>query len=326
MIQIESKETDLRKILRVVVTPECNLNCPFCHNEGMSEKDFYPEVSLEKSLQLVQLFREFGVVGVSLTGGEPLLYRHFPRLATEICQLYDSLYVHLTTNGVFLLEYSNLIKSLRLGQVNISIPSIDQGKYAKITGYDTLFQVLRGVDKIISDTDSKVHINVVMVGGINDSEKDLLSLLDYWQEKPVKLDLIIPYRWPQRIPQPQTIVAQTIRDRLEHIGAIRKTTSLGRFRGPNSKYEYKDMIFSLRVFAASKDHHLCKGCSERSICIEGISNPRISLSGVLKPCLLGPAIDLRYLVVENAWVIAQERIAVFFKNIYGNSSVYWEQR
>ena len=67
--------------LRVSVTDRCNLRCRYCMPE--EEYAWLPRetlLSFEEINRLVEIFAEFGVDKVRLTGGEPLLRRDLPTL------------------------------------------------------------------------------------------------------------------------------------------------------------------------------------------------------------------------------------------------------
>ena len=57
--------------LRISVTKRCNLECPYCHREGILDDG--PEISLEKILSIVEAAKTLGIENVKITGGEPLL-------------------------------------------------------------------------------------------------------------------------------------------------------------------------------------------------------------------------------------------------------------
>ena len=67
--------------LRISVTDRCNLRCQYCMPED--EYVWIPRQQLltfEEILALVEVFVEFGVEKLRITGGEPLLRRDLPVL------------------------------------------------------------------------------------------------------------------------------------------------------------------------------------------------------------------------------------------------------
>jgi len=57
--------------LRIALTPECNFDCVFCHNEGFRGKA--TELMTPSEIERVSsILMQFGVRKVKLTGGEPM--------------------------------------------------------------------------------------------------------------------------------------------------------------------------------------------------------------------------------------------------------------
>ncbi|ABM80128.1 radical SAM/SPASM domain-containing protein [Hyperthermus butylicus] len=77
-----------------VFTAACNLDCIHCY---VARWRGLRELSLEEKLRLVREIAELGVEHVGLTGGEPLIHPHFPRLAREIVD--HGMTYHVVTNA-----------------------------------------------------------------------------------------------------------------------------------------------------------------------------------------------------------------------------------
>lgn len=60
--------------LTVCLTDRCNYNCLYCYNEKKERQDF-PYELLRRVLE--HAINECGVLTITFTGGEPLLYPHF---------------------------------------------------------------------------------------------------------------------------------------------------------------------------------------------------------------------------------------------------------
>ena len=71
--------------LRVSVTDRCNFRCQYCMPaEGMPWLERGELLDFEEIERLVGLMASIGIEGVRLTGGEPLVRRDFPRLASML--------------------------------------------------------------------------------------------------------------------------------------------------------------------------------------------------------------------------------------------------
>ena len=158
--------------LRVSVTDRCDFRCVYCMAEDMT---FLPKaeiLSLEELDRLCSAFVGLGVKKLRLTGGEPLVRR-------GIMQLFRSLSRHLktgdlqeltvTTNGSQLAKHAEELAACGVKRVNVSIDTLDPAKFAEITRWGRLPQVLEGIEAATA-AGLKVKINAVALRGVNDDE------------------------------------------------------------------------------------------------------------------------------------------------------------
>ena len=104
--------------LRVSVTDRCNLRCRYCMPED--EYTWLPRetlLSFEEINRLVEIFAEFGVDKVRLTGGEPLLRRDLPTLIRLLKQQAAIQDIALTTNGILLDEQAESLRDAGLHRI-----------------------------------------------------------------------------------------------------------------------------------------------------------------------------------------------------------------
>ncbi|RMF75953.1 MAG: radical SAM protein, partial [Planctomycetota bacterium] len=77
---LDTQERPLQS-LRISVTDRCNLRCAYCMPE--ESYTWLPRdeiLSFEEISLLVDAFTSLGVDRIRITGGEPLLRKHLPRL------------------------------------------------------------------------------------------------------------------------------------------------------------------------------------------------------------------------------------------------------
>ncbi|MFH1328153.1 MAG: radical SAM protein [Candidatus Bathyarchaeota archaeon] len=105
-------------------TNRCNFNCSFC---SCSARDRSLEISLKRTMDIMNMFKKLGAESVTITGGgEPLMHRHINRMILGIRA--EDLEVGLVTNGVLLHKLSD--KALR--EITwIRISSADTEEYLK---------------------------------------------------------------------------------------------------------------------------------------------------------------------------------------------------
>src|SRR5579863_4648994 len=89
--------------LRVSVTDRCNFRCQYCMPaEGLPWLERTEILTFEEITRVVGVFASIGVHDVRLTGGEPLVRRGFPALASMLRQIDDVRELSVTTNGFLL--------------------------------------------------------------------------------------------------------------------------------------------------------------------------------------------------------------------------------
>ena len=165
--------------LRVSVTDRCDFRCAYCMTEHMT---FLPKaelLTLEELDRLCSAFVRLGVEKLRITGGEPLVRKgiltFFERVARHL-QTGALKELTLTTNGSQLRKYAGDLAALGVKRINVSVDSLDAGKFAEITRWGRLAQVLDGIEAA-REAGLRVKINAVALKGFNEDE--LFSLTDW---------------------------------------------------------------------------------------------------------------------------------------------------
>ncbi|MDA9208513.1 GTP 3',8-cyclase MoaA [Octadecabacter sp.] len=176
--------------LRVSVTDRCDFRCVYCMSENMT---FLPKkelLTLEELDRMCTNFIRLGVEKLRITGGEPLVRR-------GIMTFFDAMSRHLesgalkeltlTTNGSQLEKYADDLFSAGVRRINVSLDTLDDDKFAEITRWGRLPQVIRGIDAA-QKAGLRVKINAVALADFNDSE--LFDLQAWCAERDMDLTFI----------------------------------------------------------------------------------------------------------------------------------------
>lgn len=174
-------------IMRISITHDCNFRCFFCHMEG---EDPYSKSYLtpEEIGIVAEAASRLGARRFKITGGEPTLRRDLFDIIMEIRSRGKAEDVSMTTNGFLLEEIAGKLRSAGLDRVNISLHSIDEERFYRITGTRMLDRVLRGIDAAIRAGFRQIKINMVILRSFN--EDDVWRLIDFVREKNLVLQLI----------------------------------------------------------------------------------------------------------------------------------------
>src|SRR5665811_207565 len=131
--------------LRVSVTDRCNLRCSYCMPaEGLPWMPRSEMLTDEELLRIITVFIGIGVRQVRLTGGEPLLRRSLVDVVAGIAALQPRPLIAMTTNGVGLDRLAAQLAGAGLDRVNVSLDTIDQQEFFKLTRRDRLADVSCG--------------------------------------------------------------------------------------------------------------------------------------------------------------------------------------
>jgi cyclic pyranopterin phosphate synthase len=171
---------------RISITQRCNLDCVYCHREGIFE-DSTREMTPGEISRILEILAKNGVKKVKITGGEPLLRSDVPEIVSGISKLGIE-DISMTTNGSFLSDYAARLKESGLGRINVSLDTLKPDTFKKITRGGNLARVREGIEAAIEAGLYPVKLNVVAMKGINDSE--IKGLLDHYSRDGVVLQLI----------------------------------------------------------------------------------------------------------------------------------------
>lgn len=148
--------------LRIAVSPNCNLRCTYCEglagcrsDKPAAMQDFRRKplregnIKTEVLLDIVRLFHNEGFIGITLTGGEPLLNPEWDLIVNEAAKI-GMRRIEITTNGTLLSTYLNKKSKLPRGLtlVKVSFDTPDPVRFKEITGGGNIKKVIDGVKSI----------------------------------------------------------------------------------------------------------------------------------------------------------------------------------
>ena len=176
--------------LRVSVTDRCDFRCVYCMAEDMT---FLPKrdlLTLEELDRMCTAFVDLGVEKLRITGGEPLVRRDIMTFFKGMSRHLDSgalKELTLTTNGSQLHRFADDLAAYGVKRINISLDTIVPEKFAAITRWGKLDNVLRGIDAA-QKAGIRVKINAVALKDFNDSE--LLAITEWCKSRDMDLTWI----------------------------------------------------------------------------------------------------------------------------------------
>ncbi|MGY3380504.1 cyclic pyranopterin phosphate synthase [Arthrobacter sp. TE12231] len=162
--------------MRLSLTDKCNLRCTYCMPaEGLEWLSKQAVMSAEEIVRIVRIGVDMlGVRELRLTGGEPLVRADLLDIISALRRAHPELPISMTTNAVGLDKKAAGLKAAGLSRINVSLDSLHEETFAKLTRRPFLDKVLAGVDAAWAAGLGPVKLNAVLMRGINDAESPAL--------------------------------------------------------------------------------------------------------------------------------------------------------
>ena len=171
--------------LRITLTNRCNVNCVYCHHDGMvSSKQ---EMTADELHTICKIAKNLGVKKIRLSGGEPLIRKDIVEVVGKIASIGFK-DISMTTNGTMLEKYAQGLKDAGLDRVNVSLDTLNRETYEFITRKDYLESAKAGILKAVEVGLYPVKINMVIMKDINQNE--IKDMFYFCKENNIVLQLI----------------------------------------------------------------------------------------------------------------------------------------
>ncbi|MCW7754693.1 GTP 3',8-cyclase MoaA [Desulfobotulus sp. H1] len=260
--------------LRISITDHCNLRCLYCTPEKPNPRLSHQHIlRFEEILVIAQTALDMGIRKIRITGGEPLIRKGVFSFLNHLGKLPGLRRLAITTNGVRLASTLNQLEEAGVHQLNISLDTMDPGKFARITGKDCFHTVWEGIERAVESGSFRIKLNAVALRGIN--EKDFLPLASLARQWPVSVRFIeempIGHRHNRNH---RPILVPEIRQILEPLGPLSPISSEAE-DGPASRFSFPGAIGEIG-FIPALSRHFCHNCNRL----------RLTADGRLRPCLL----------------------------------------
>lgn len=180
--------------LRISVTDRCNFRCTYCMpEEGLKWLDKAEVLSFEEIVRVSRILVErFGINSLRLTGGEPTVRAHLPRLIEQLADLRledgTKPNIALTTNGATLRNIAGELRAAGLDRINVSLDSLRADRFLAMTRRDELDNVLAGISEASKAGFDIVKVNTVVERGANEDE--ILDMARYGRDNGVQVRFI----------------------------------------------------------------------------------------------------------------------------------------
>jgi len=232
-------------------------------------------LTLEELDRMCSTFVDLGVKKLRITGGEPLVRR-------DIMTFFQSMSRHLesgaleeltlTTNGSQLARFAQPLYDVGVRRVNISLDTLDEEKFARVTRWGRLAQVLKGVDAAQA-AGLKVKINAVALKDFNEDE--LITMTQWCASRDIALT------WIEVMPMGdlgnEDRVGQywSLKDLRHQLAQHYTLTELSERTGGPARYVRLEETGQKIGFITPLTHNFCESCNR----------VRLTCTGELYLCL-----------------------------------------
>lgn len=253
--------------MRISVTDRCDFRCVYCMAEDMT---FVPRarlLTLEEINQIAEAFVSQGVRKLRITGGEPLVRKNIVKLLGDLGRLQGLEELVMTTNGSQLPKLAQQIRDAGVSRLNISLDSLDEEKFRRITRTGELSQVLAGIRAAQLANFDNIKINAVILK--NRNHEEVIPLVRFASDQGMDISFIeeMPLGVIDDHDRAEAYYSSDeIRADLESAFTLIPTTETT--AGPSKYYRIKET--GTRVgFISPHSHNFCDTCNRVRLTAEG---------------------------------------------------------
>ncbi len=284
-------------------TDRCDMKCGYCPTEGPNSYGENFEVSIaplpaEDVVWVANVIGKMGFETFRLTGGEPLLQPK--RVAAILTGIVDGDHfgnVRLNTNGSRLSQAVSLLKEINLTAIKVSLDTLDEELFQKITKSPKFQAVVRGIEDA-NKAGLPIEVNAVLT---SETASGMMDLAEWCQDRSIPLKILDLVSYDSQedgyIEQQKVETRNLNRLLLARFG--RPTiVQLGGKRGIYMKqYGNSPYVLFKDCAEGTTFTNFCHGCPHYP-CEEGIHHLSLSTDGHLRPCRIRNNVywDLRSII------------------------------
>jgi cyclic pyranopterin phosphate synthase len=145
-------------------------------------------LTFEEIERFVRAVAPLGIDKIRLTGGEPLVRKDLHKLVRMLVAVPGIKDVGLTTNGILLADEAQRLHDAGLRRLNVSLDTLDGGRFRELTRRDGLDRVLAGLEAARGAGFAPIKVNAVAIRGF--AELDVVPLARYARESGFEMRFI----------------------------------------------------------------------------------------------------------------------------------------
>jgi cyclic pyranopterin phosphate synthase len=224
-------------------------------------------LTFEEIAHFVRVAAPLGVDKVRLTGGEPLVRKDLHKLVRMLAPIPGIKDIGLTTNGILLADQAAELFDAGLRRLNVSLDTLDPGRFRELTRRDGLEKVLAGLDAAKRTGFGPIKVNAVAIRGFTD--KDAVPLARFCRKHGFELRFIeyMPIgadAWERE----KVFFAHEILELLGREVSPLAPSADADPRAPAQDFDYADGSGRIGIIA-SVSRPFCRSCNRLRLTAEG---------------------------------------------------------
>lgn len=260
--------------LRISVTDRCNFRCTYCMPvEGLDWLRREDLLQRDEIRRLASIFTGLGITQLRLTGGEPLLRPDLPEIVADLAALPQAPALAITTNGVLLPQLAPKLYAAGLKSYNVSLDSLQTGRFAQSTRREALAQVWAGLKTLGQWPDVRVKLNVVVMRGVNDDEAVDFARVAREHNWAVRFIEFMPLGQDDHWSGGVVVPGQELLDQIQAVYPLEQQEAAG--RNPATRWRFADGAPGEIGFINAVTEPFCHSCNRI----------RLTADGQLRTCL-----------------------------------------
>lgn len=282
------------------LTTACNLNCRICYVHKVEEK--HHQNTLLPASFWVDIARQAvdaGMLVLSITGGETLLYPELDSLLSELSRM--GILISFNTNGTLIDERQTArLSNFSLAKINLTLYGASDETYHKLTGCaDGFTRISRAIDLLLA-AGQNVYLNGVLTP---ENVNDLPEMMAFAASRG-----LILHEASYLVPPIDRHCGYNRNDcRLTPEAAAEAAIRYRRYSFGEDLYKISAALSAHRNHILAKRSHPIPRVGR---CHSGVNEFAVTWKGELQPCILFPAIqeDLKKKPFIEAWNSCKRRM------------------
>ncbi len=260
--------------VRLSVTDRCDLRCVYCMSEDMKFVPREQLLTLEEMSRIGAAFVDLGVNKIRISGGEPLTRRNILSVFESLGKLDGLTDLTLTTNATLLKKYAQPLKDAGVTRINISLDTIQEERFAKITRIGKLQKTMDGIDEALKVGFDNIKINTVVMKNFNHDE--VIDLVEFIRDRGMDISFIEEMPLGDMGDHDRSLsycssddILKDLREKYNLVGTDESTggpAKYFRFMDSNGNRESESRI----GFISPHSHNFCDTCNRVRVTAEGM--------------------------------------------------------